>query len=500
MSAPSAAVRPGGHERPRWLFGAGLALAAVAAGLAAGALVAGGHATSVAGLALVVLPVVLWVRPASGPVVLLLAALTIEQDPYMVGTRNGAFTDHIPLFHGQGGAHINPADLLLLGIAVIWLLRRDPEAAAEARARRSPIATAMLLLLGAVVLGLAVGISHHGNLRIALLEVRPYVYLAVTFFLASALITRSAIRAILWAFVLGSGFKAAQGLLIFISVRNMDPRPEAVLGHEEALFFALFVLLTLALWLFEIRGALRTTATWLLPVVLAADLGNSRRTAWLTLGAGLIVLLVVGYACLPERRRFLGRLLMAMTVVLAVYLPAFWNKTGGLAQPARAIHSAVAPDPRDAASDLYRIQEDANLKLNIHEGGLLGKGFGVPIDYALPIVDISAIDPLITYIPHNGVLYILMRMGVAGAIAFWSLLAAGLITACRLARSRDRELAVVGALLACALVAYALEGYIDQGFFFYRIAFVMGTLLGVAHAATRWERAAAAASREEVAA
>jgi hypothetical protein len=178
-----------------------------------------------------------------------------------------------------------------------------------------------------------------------------------------------------------------------------------------------------------------------------------------------------------------------MAVVLAVYLPAYWNKTGGLAQPARAIHSAVSPDPRDAASNLYRIQEDANLKLNIHEGGLLGKGFGVPIDYALPIVDISATDPLIAYIPHNGVLYIPMRMGVAGAIAFWSLLAAGLITACRLARSRDRELAVVGALLACGLVAYALQGYNDQGFFFYRIAFVMGTLFGVAHAATRMDRA-----------
>jgi hypothetical protein len=483
------------RERPPWLFGAGLALAAVLAGLVAGTLVAGGHATSVIGLALVVLPIVLWMRPETGPVVILLAALTIEQDPYMVGTRNGAFTDHIPLFHGQGGAHVNPADLLLLGLAVIWVLRRDPEAAAVARSRRSPLATAMLAVLGAVAVGVAVGIAHHGNVRMAMLEVRPYVYLAVTFFLASALITRSAVKAILWAFILGSGFKAAQGLLIFVQVRNMVPRPEAVLGHEEALFFAIFVLLTVALWLFEVPGALRTTATWLLPVVLAADLGNSRRTAWLELGAGLLVLLIIGFAVLPARRRFLGRLLMVMAVVSAVYLPAFWNKTGGLAQPARAIHSMISPDPRDAASNLYRIQEDANLKLNIHEGGLLGRGFGVPIDYALPIVDISALDPLIAYIPHNGVLYIPMRMGVAGAIAFWSLLAAGLVTACRLARSRDRELAVLGALTACALIAYALQGYNDQGFFFYRIAFVMGTLLGVVHAATRWERA-----REEAAA
>jgi hypothetical protein len=110
----------------------------------------------------------------------------------------------------------------------------------------------------------------------------------------------------------------------------------------------------------------------------------------------------------------------------------------------------------------------------------------VPIDYA-NITDISAIDPLIAYVPHNGVLYILMRMGLFGGIAFWSLLGAGIITGCRLVRSRNREVAVFGALLACALVGYALEGYNDQGFFMYRIAFVIGALLGLGEAARRLE-------------
>ena len=142
------------------------------------------------------------------------------------------------------------------------------------------------------------------------------------------------------------------------------------------------------------------------------------------------------------------------------------------------------------------MQEDANLVYNIRHGGPLGKGFGVPIDYALPIQDISDIDPFIAYVPHNGVLYILMRLGVAGAIAFWTMLGIGIIAACRLARSLDRELAVVGALTAAALVAYAFEGHTDQGFFYYRVAFVMGTLLGVAEAARRLLAASARASAE----
>ena len=126
------------------------------------------------------------------------------------------------------------------------------------------------------------------------------------------------------------------------------------------------------------------------------------------------MLIVVGYARVPSRRRFLRRLVLVIAAILSVYLPAYWNKTGGLGQPARAIHSFVAPDVRDASSDLYRQQENANLAFNIREGGVLGRGFGVPIDYALPITDISDIDPFIAYIPHNGVLYVLMRMGVLG--------------------------------------------------------------------------------------
>ena len=84
-----------------------------------------------------------------------------------------------------------------------------------------------------------------------------------------------------------------------------------------------------------------------------------------------------------------------------------------------------------------------------------------------------------------------MRMGLLGAIAFWSLLGIAIITGCRLVRSRNREVALFGALLACALVGYALEGYNDQGFFMYRIAFVIGTLLGLGEAARRLDGAGA---------
>jgi hypothetical protein len=183
-------------------------------------------------------------------------------------------------------------------------------------------------------------------------------------------------------------------------------------------------------------------------------------------------------------------MLIVVVCGLAIYMPIFWNRTGAIGQPARAVHALLSPDPRDASSDLYRVQEDANLKYNIARSGVLGMGFGVPIDYALPIVDISNIDPFIVYIPHDGLLYIVMRMGVVGGIAFWSMLAAGILGGCRLLRARDREVAVFGAITVVLLVGYVLEGYKDQGFYLFRVAILVGTFLGLVQAALRREEAA----------
>lgn len=493
MSTAVAAIGRRG-PLPSWVTAALLSALSVLIGFAAGMGGTAGLTGALVALLAITLIVLLWKRPELSPIVVLVAALTVEQFPFTAGQPGSTsmaptpsdYTDRLPLFHGLGGGlHVSPADLLLLALLTIWVFKR--ETASTASVPRSALTHAVAAVGLAALVGLAVGQAHGGELRTALTELRPYVYLAIAYLVATAFATRlSVLHTAMWAIVLGSGFKAAQALHSFLNVRNQIPRPDFIVGHEEALFFSLFIMLTACLWIFRMSGTLRTTATVLLPLVLVADLVNSRRAAWLILGGELIALSILTMVAVPTRRRFMAKVLALMFVASAVYFPAYWNHTGALAGPARAVKSAVAPNTRDESSDTYRIQENENLKFNIREGGPMGRGFGVPIDY-IPgsIEDISDIDPMIRFVPHNGVLYILMRMGLFGGIAFWSLLAAGIITGCRLVRSRHREVAVFGTVLACLLVGYALEGYNDQGFFMYRIAFVVGTLLGLGEAARR---------------
>jgi hypothetical protein len=461
----------------------GAVLISVVFGLVAGQAVVGGKPTNLMLLVVVAfVPVIVIWAPRIAVVGLLAGALLIEQTP-VVGV-NGLVTDHIPLFSGVSqSAHGNAVDILIVMLLVVLMIRG---ADGTTRLPRTTLGRTIAWLCAAVVFGLLVGMLHHGNTRVALMEIRPFLYLASAYVLTHAFLgKRSLLNAALWVIVLASAVKGVQAILAFMSVRSENPRPESILGHEEALLFGVFVMLTASLWLLERPGALRTAATWLLPIVLVGDMVNSRRTAWLILAGGLIIVGIVGAVTLPGRRRFLVRTGVWLAAVLCVYLPVYWNQTGTLGQPARAVHSFISPNPRDASSDLYRAQENANLTLNIHQGGLVGKGFGVPIDYALPIANISKVDPEIAYVPHNGVLYIVMRMGLFGAIAFWCVIGVGLITACRLAGRADRDAALIGFVTAASIVGYTLQGYNDQGFFFYRIAICMGVLLGLTEVATR---------------
>jgi hypothetical protein len=345
----------------------------------------------------------------------------------------------------------------------------------------------LAVLLAIVLVQLVHGLAQGGDPKIALWESRPWLYVALLYVLASQLIRRpSMLRALFWVIVIGTGIKGVQGFVRFIQFRSLLPRPESILAHEEAYFFAIFTVLTAMLWLFGDKSRLRWWATALLPIVTVANLANNRRTSWAILGGCLLVLIVITAVRLPERRRLLVKILIPLTAVSLVYFPAFWHSNGTFGQPARALRDIVSPAARDAQSNDYRKVEDANLGINIKATTPFGAGLGVPINYVIPIPNIATIDSLVTYVPHDNILYIWMRLGILGALAFWFWVGASIVAAARLARSPDLRLAMFGTLTTCAIVGYLIEGLYDYGLFWFRLAILTGILIGGVEAARRF--------------
>jgi hypothetical protein len=445
-------------------------------------------------------PVIIWKRPYYAIIFLLATALVIEQFTYSVGTHNGVFTDRISwwrtIVHSDPnqpagstqGMIVFPVEIFLILVLTIWILKAGLHRSFGLP--KSPILTCMKIYWVLLIVAVGIGLTHGAQLKFDLWELRSWIYITVAFILAAALLqTTRAFDLILWTIVVGSGFKGILGTYIFFRyARAMEPRPEAILGHEEAFFFGIFIVLACALWLYDMRGPLRTTATGLLPFVVIADMANARRTAWLIIAVSMVVLLVICFRTLPRRRKFVVRAFVVMLVGGALYLPAYWNHDGTLAQPARAVRSQFQPSSRDQASDLYRQQENLNLLWNVKSAGVKGSGFGVPISYS-GITNISNIDPMIAYIPHNGLLWIWLRLGLQGEIVFWCMCAVALVRATRLAMAKDRRLAMFGALVTCAIVSYLVDGYEDMGLAEYRIAITIGCLLGAMEVATRFVRA-----------
>jgi hypothetical protein len=436
-------------------------------------------------------PVIIWRRPYYAVLFLLGTALLIENFVYKIGPHKGAVTASIPWWRSfSHGMILFPVEIFLIVVLLIWVLKAGLERTFGLP--KSPVVMCLKVYWVLLFLAVGIGLSHGAKLKFDLWEVRSWIYLSIAYLLAAALLrTMRALDLVLWTIVIGTGLKGIQGTYIFFSfARALDPRPEAILGHEEAFFFGVFIALTCALWLYDMRGPLRRVATGLLPCVVIADLANARRTAWLIIAISVLTLMLICFRTLPHRRKFVTRALFILLIGSALYLPVYWNHDGTLAQPARAVRSQFGKaDPRDQASNLYRQQENLNLIIDIKGSGILGSGFGIPIAYTSQIVDISTIDPMIAFIPHNGLLWIWLRLGLQGEIAFWCIFSVSLVRACRLAMVKDRRLAMLGTVVACAIVSYLVDGHEDVGLGELRIAVAMGCLLGLMEAGLRLARA-----------
>ncbi len=430
------------------------------------------------------------IRWPRGALVALLAATTLVDQfaltitPGTTGTTivgpMAKVSPDIPFFRSlTTGSFVTPAEMVILVLLIIWLAKGARDHCWHVP--RSPLAKSIAAMyVVTIVVGAGLGVAHHGQFKEIIWEARPWYLVAVMYLLTSSFFAgRDIFRTVLWTIVLGSGAKSLEGVFYYFDVaRKMNPRPQSILAHEESFFFGLFLLATLALWLFQMRGRLRSLATALVPLVMIADLGNSRRDAFLLLYVGMAALLVMAFVGMPERRRVLKRMNAVVAIGAIVYLGLFWNDGGTLGQPARAVHSAVAPDARDQTSDQYRVVENADLVFNIHATRSIGQGFGVRIDYIYPITDLTNIDPQLAFVTHDTLLYVWYRLGILGEVVLWSVVGFGIVTGCRLVKGGDRETAVLGALGVCAIMCWVLMGYNDLGFAWLRIAVFMGFMLG----------------------
>ncbi len=446
-------------------------------------------------LAAFVLPILLWRYPR---VVLyfVFASVCLFELAQMTGQDGRPYadsvTDRIPIFWNVNtilqlyghmdfkGIPLNLLEVLLLVAGLCALVRSAYTRTAFFRpgALIWPIGVYMGFVALAWINGMATG----GDFKISLQEIRSQFYFGLAYLMAYNMVQdRKLLNTVLWIMISCIGLK---GILYtfrrYVTLHGLPLPDQGVGSHEEAFFFDAFIVLLLSFTVCGTFPKMRGVMLALLPFVVLGSLACNRRAGTAAFIIIIPVLALAAYQAFPVRRRLIGILAIVGTIAFMGYYEAFKNSGSILAQPARAINSQFTPDPRDASSNAYRDAENADLMATIRSAPL-GYGYGKRMLHAVPIADISGEYEWWDIMTHNQVLWVWMRVGTFGFVAFWMMVSAILICAARTVRSEradpeTKSLAISGMLIIGSLMIF---GLLDLQFSNFRDMLFVGLWSGI---------------------
>ena len=413
----------------------------------------------------------------------------IEQNPLIINTH--ILTDQLYVFAWPPrltGLIERPIGFFILFVFLVFLSHQlvKHQRPLQGGKLLLPFLCFLIFVVGGVVHGLVTG----GNLKIIVLEVRPFWYMFLSYLLAHNLVThKSHIRSFFWIVILGAGIKGVQGVYIYLVVLHGSlVGQNEIMSHEESFFFVALILLLILFCLHCRYRSQLYAALLVLPFVLVALVTNQRRADYIALLVGIVVAWILVFIVKPRARKWLtvGALI---TVVLGAGYVALLSRSGGsLAEPARAIVSIIVPgaaDARDASSNRYRIIENFDLKYTVKQNPLLGLGFGKEFLQPIPLPVLATDDPTnggnpYLYVPHNTIYWVWMRLGPIGYLALWYLIGAIIVRGCLIVRQlKAPYLQLVAIYIVAIIFMEVAVAYADYQLFFYRNVIYLGLLAGI---------------------
>jgi O-antigen ligase len=426
----------------------------------------------------------LWRAPIRGVYVLVAAAAMIEIFP--LGFAD-SLTDRVPFFlnldtSGLAPVAITPAEIVMILVIAIWLAKAT--AAGELRLPTGRLVAPYVAFLLVTVMSEIRGLAAGGDFRISLWELRPQVYGFILFILVSSLVTeRRHVSRLMVLALAAISLKALIGTYRYaVTLHRGTGGLDAILGHEDSYFLGLLLVAALVALLWHADRRVVVGLALITPLAAIALLANERRVGIVALAAGVTVIAALAFRAHLSQRRGIVLAAAAGLVAFAVFIPAYWNHDYGfVAQILRPVKALVGvASPRDISSDQYRVSENADIVAAFRSNPLIGIGFGRPMPAVAPLADISHIYPFWNYIPHNTILWVGMRMGVIGMVAFWGLVGMSLLEGVyQSAHQRSRLLSAAAAFVTAAVVAELVMAYGDIQLENYRNVIFLGAALGL---------------------
>jgi hypothetical protein len=425
----------------------------------------------------IVLAAIAW-RPRVGLYVTWAMVLMFEAggpDPMMLA--GAYFHGGLSATVGLTGLIASPLELLLLLTFGIWLVQGLARHHLEYRG--GALGWQVLLFSLLLVYGLVRGLAAGGNVNIALWESRFLFYIPLCYVLAANTIrSRRHVGTLIAIGLVAMGVFALEGAyrrLYLIDTGTLGVIMEFAYSHEAVIFLGELILLVVALQVFGGPLWQRLLGLVLLPLAVYTLLATERRAGYICFMLAFVALALV---FLFAHRKAFFFIAVPVLVAAAIYLPIFWNASGLIGQPARAVRSLYEPDPRDAASNLYRDLETINVRATIESSPLLGIGFGREFLFVVGMPDLSFWQ-FWHYMPHHNILWVWLKTGAIGFVLFWVLMGTALMRGAYLLRVlRGPEARVFAALAFTGIVSTLIFCWVDLGLTMGRVTVFLGISMG----------------------
>jgi len=418
-------------------------------------------------------------QPAIGLYVVFAAAILFEQ-VILVGvspiTQTKFFVNinaYTPL-----PIRLSIPDLLMLVTGAALLARRRIEGE---RLRMGALGPAVLGYVGVFALGTIIGAARGGawNADVALGELRAPFQMCLAYFLAANLVrSRLHVSVLLWLFVLMSAVKAVQTILNHQEASNLPYSLRTIGSHEDVVFIGAAIALALVAVHLGYRSRLVFALLALQPLFLTAELLANRRVGFIALGVMFLAVAIVAVFTRPARATVT---IGIVAIAAAFYLLLFWDETGPLGEPLRAMRSVVDASSTslvDQTSSAFRDVEHQNIGYTIRQLPLTGVGVGQRYLFEREVADISY--PYWRFITHDALLWLWLKAGPLGAFALWFLVARALLVGVSLHRRlRDPSLRWAVVLPVGLVVTQVVFSSVDLGLTYSRTMIVLGMSLGL---------------------
>jgi len=385
---------------------------------------------------------------------------------------------------GIGALRFSALELLiavLMAVVVARKLKADPiDDPRELGALPNPMKLAFLSMFSAIVVLMAWGVVKGGSFQNALWQVRQLAWLPVLGVLFGHALKTS--RSRLWLvriIILTASLRALSGIWFYFAVGKPGGMVfEYTMTHSDSILAVAAILLAMMSLIAQPSLDHVLLNILVQPILFLGLIVNDRRLAFVGLGAGMVVAVLMAP---PTLKRLVRRAVVLSIPLVILYTGAGWNSNAGVFRPVGVVRSVISQD--DASSQTRDI-ENYNLIRTLKQQPVAGSGFGHEYREFVQAYRVDHIFAQYLYIAHNSVLWLISQVGWLGFTFIWIAFPTAVLIAWRViqqARSPVDILTGFGAITS--ILAYLLQAWGDMGFQSWMGTLVVSAFMGAAGAA-----------------